>query len=190
MRHGKARERLWIRLTTTNEALVLIDSDALSRALLAQCLSGQGWRVLEADEGDAGFELVLKHQPAAVVCSLRLPKRNGFKVCRSIREEPQVSNTRIVLMSVSQFANDRDSAFAAGADDYLVKPIEPSDLLRVLDKSGENGSAAETAKRRRKNLRSVDLDSLLGGARLIPTPGPRPRWWRNTLGRLRIGNQF
>ena len=64
------------------KSLVLIDNDALSRALLSQCLAGQGWRVLEAENGDAGLELVQKHQPAAVVCALRTPKRNGFKVCR------------------------------------------------------------------------------------------------------------
>src|SRR4051812_38657475 len=103
--------------------VVVIDPDALSRALLGQCLSGLGWRVLEADDGEAGFQLVVQHQPAAVLCALRMPKRNGYKVCRSIRDEPQVSATRVILTSVSQYANDRESAFAAGADDYLVKPI-------------------------------------------------------------------
>ena len=100
------------------KTLVLIDPDALSRALLAQCLAGQSWRVLEADNGDAGFELALKHQPAAVLCALRTPKRNGFRLCRSVREEPSLTHTRVLLTSVSQFANDRDSAFTAGADDF------------------------------------------------------------------------
>ena len=154
------------------KALVLIDNDALSRALLSQCLSGQGWRVLEAEEGDAGFELVLKHKPAAVLCALRLPKRNGFKLCRAIRDEPQLSQTRVVLTSVSQFVNDRDSAFAAGADNYLVKPIAPADLLRALEKSGENGVISET-----ENLAETatpDGPTLIrfwGVRGSIPTPG-------------------
>jgi phosphoribosyl 1,2-cyclic phosphodiesterase/ActR/RegA family two-component response regulator len=154
--------------------LVLIDHDALTRALLSQCLSGQGWRVLEAENGDAGFELVLKHQPVAVVCALRTPKRNGFKLCRAIRDEPQISNTRVVLTSVSQFANDRESAFAAGADDYLVKPIEPSDLLRVLEKCDQPRVAAtkigaETPEE--KPPSGPTLIRFWGVRGSIPTPG-------------------
>ena len=61
------------------KTIVLIDSDALTRALLAQCLAGQGWRVLEAADGEAGLDLVFKHQPAAVICDIRIPKRNGFR---------------------------------------------------------------------------------------------------------------
>jgi phosphoribosyl 1,2-cyclic phosphodiesterase/ActR/RegA family two-component response regulator len=115
------------------KTLVLIDNDPLTRALLSQCLAGQGWRVLESENGEAGLELVAQHQPAAVVCDLRTPKRNGFKVCRVIREQPKLKSTRVVLTSVSRFANDRDSAFAAGADDYLVKPIVPAELLASLE---------------------------------------------------------
>ncbi|MGH8093393.1 MAG: response regulator [Chthoniobacterales bacterium] len=115
------------------KTLVLIDNDALSRALLAQCLTGLGWRVLEAEDGATGLEMVVEHQPAAVICDLRTPKRNGFKVCRTIREQPLLKSTRVILIGVSRFANDRDTAFAIGADNYLAKPIEPADLLTALD---------------------------------------------------------
>ncbi|MGI9087808.1 MAG: response regulator [Chthoniobacterales bacterium] len=152
--------------------IVLIDSDALSRALLSQCLSGQGWRVLEADNGDAGYDLVVQYQPAAVLCSLRTPKRNGFKVCRAIREEPELTKTRVILTSVSQFANDRDSAFAAGADDYLVKPIDPADLLRVLEKCDEAASAQDGAEPVKPKAPAGPTRIRFWGVRgSIPTPG-------------------
>ena len=153
------------------KALVLIDNDSLTRALLSQCLSGQGWRVLEADNGEAGLELVLKHQPAAVVCALRIPKRNGFNVCRAVRAEQQVTNTRIVLTSVGQFANDRDSAFAAGADDYLVKPIEPADLRRVLEKCDKAVVAADGKEPAEERPAGPTLIRFWGVRGSIPTPG-------------------
>ena len=115
------------------KTLVLIDNDALSRALLSQCLTGQGWRVLEAEDGETGMALVAKNRPGAVICDLRTPKRNGFKICRMIREQPQLKSTRVVLTGVSRFANDRDTAYASGADEYLVKPIVPAELLSALD---------------------------------------------------------
>ncbi len=88
------------------KSIVLIDSDPISRALLSHCLAGQGWRVLEADNGESGLDLVSKESPDAVLCDIRTPKRNGFKVCRLIREQPQLELTRVVLTSVSRFGND------------------------------------------------------------------------------------
>jgi len=151
--------------------VVLIDNDALTRALLSQCLEGHGWRVLEADNGDAGFELALKHQPAAVLCALRTPKRNGFNVCRAVRDEEQLGSTRVVLTSVSGFANDRESAFAAGADDYLVKPIEPAELLRVLAKCVDGATAVEPTEATEAAPAGPSLIRFWGVRGSIPSPG-------------------
>ncbi len=121
------------------KTLVLIDNDALSRTLISECLSGKDWRVLEAEDGQAGLDLVLKHRPTAVLCDLRTPKRNGYQVCRTIRDQASLKPTRIILTTVSRFANDRETAFATGADDYLVKPIIPADLLNTLAAVGDDG---------------------------------------------------
>lgn len=151
------------------KTMVLIDNDPLSRALLSQCLSGGGWRVLESETGDAGFDLVREHVPNAVLCDLRTPKGNGFKVCRRIREEPQLSSTRVVLTSVSRFANDRDTALAAGADDYLVKPIVPAELLATLARAGD--SAATPAPAPAQAPPGPVLLRFWGVRGSIPTPG-------------------
>ena len=77
------------------KTLVLIDNDALTRALLAQCLAGQGWRVLEAENGEAGLDLVAEtSSPLPCVCDLRTPKRNGFKVCRCDSRAAALSSRR------------------------------------------------------------------------------------------------
>ncbi len=150
------------------KTLVLIDNDALSRALLSQCLAGDGWRVLEADTGEAGLDLVAKHQPAAVLCDLRTPKGNGFKVCRKIREDAQLNSTRVLLTGVSRFANDRSTALAAGADDYLVKPVVPAELLAAVAKcQGATGPAPAPSQ-----LATGPVSIRFWGVRgSIPTPG-------------------
>ena len=63
---------------------------------------------------------------------------------------------RVILTTVSRFANDRETAFATGADDYLVKPIIPADLLKTLAAAGAERAerpppAAETSRRRRSD---------------------------------------
>lgn len=115
------------------KTLVLIDSDALTRALISECVAGRGWTVIEADNGESGMELVHAHKPMAVLCDIRTPRRNGFFVCRAIRESAALQTTRVILTSVSRFGNDRDTAMQVGAHEFLVKPVPPDDLLRALD---------------------------------------------------------
>lgn len=170
------------------KTMVLIDNDPLSRALLAQCLSGGGWRVIESDTGDAGFDLVQEHRPNAVLCDLRTPKGNGFKVCRRIREEAQLNGTRVVLTSVSRFANDRDTALAAGADDYLVKPIMPAELLAALAKSGDGIAQAAT----RPQITTGPVLLRFWGVRgSIPTPGRETAAFGGNTScvEMRVGNE-
>lgn len=154
------------------KTLVLIDSDALTRTLISECLTGKDWCVLEAEDGQAGLDLVLKHRPIAVICDLRTPKRNGFQVCRTIREQESLKPTRVILMTVSRFANDRETAFATGADDYLVKPIMPAELLKMIAAAGENGEAPVTEVPAAPMVASGPTLVRFWGVRgSIPSPG-------------------
>jgi phosphoribosyl 1,2-cyclic phosphodiesterase/ActR/RegA family two-component response regulator len=177
------------------KTLVLIESDALTRALVSQCLAGHNWRVLEAEDGQTGVDLVLSHKPAAVLCDLRTPKRNGFQVCRVIREHAALNPTRVILMTVSRFANDRETAFAAGADDYLLKPIVPADLLRTVEQSSGNGAtehAALTSPLPGAVAAGPTLIRFWGVRGSIPTPGPETSTYGGNTScvEVRVGKQI
>jgi phosphoribosyl 1,2-cyclic phosphodiesterase/ActR/RegA family two-component response regulator len=173
------------------KTLVLIDGDALTRALVSQCLLGHEWRVLEAEDGQAGLDLVLSHKPSAVLCDIRTPKRNGFQVCRLIREQVGLKSTGIILMTVSRFANDRQTAFAAGADDYLLKPIAPAELVRTVTKHGSNGEAAP-APPPSLEITGPTLIRFWGVRGSIPTPGPETSTYGGNTScvEVRVGNQI
>lgn len=173
------------------KTLVLIDDDALTRTLVSECLAGQDWRVIEAENGQDGLDLVLQHTPSAVVCDLRTPKRNGFQVCRLIREQPMLKQTRVILMTVSRFANDRETAFASGADDYLVKPIAPADLVRMLAKCGINGAVA-AAPQAKEAVTGPTLIRFWGVRGSIPTPGPETSGYGGNTScvEVRVGDQI
>lgn len=153
------------------KTVVIIDDDAPTRAILSRYLAGKGWRVVEADNGDTGLDLVLQNQPAAVLCDIRAPKQNGFTVCQSIREQGSLKRTRVILTTTGLFPNDRDLAFEAGADDYLCKPIESEKLLIAVEKAtpedspesgpGPNGVTATPTRVRFWGVRGS-----------LPVPGP------------------
>lgn len=174
------------------KTLVLIDSDALTRTLISECLTGTDWCVLEAEDGQAGLDLVLKHRPTAVVCDLRTPKRNGFQVCRTIRGQAALDPTRVILMTVSRFANDRETAFATGADDYLVKPIIPADLLKMLAAAGENGEAAAEKPAPLLVATGPTLVRFWGVRGSIPSPGKETSGYGGNTScvEVRVGDQI
>ncbi len=113
--------------------LVIIDDEPVIREMLVRHLEGQGWKVLQADSGTEGLELIATHRPAAVLCDLLMPGTTGFSVCRSIRaRRDQLGDVTIIVTTGSSFPADRQSALEAGADHFLVKPVSPAQIAQIL----------------------------------------------------------
>ena len=118
---------------------MVIDDDPLVVKLLVHALEENGWQVHGADSGEQGLRLIREQCPAVVVSDLLMPRVNGYQVCREVRAmEDLGSQPRIVVISSSNYASDREGAVAAGADDFLLKPVKPVELLRLLEE--ESGS--------------------------------------------------
>jgi phosphoribosyl 1,2-cyclic phosphodiesterase/ActR/RegA family two-component response regulator len=112
--------------------VLIIEDDAENRRVMTQLFTREGWKVLEAKDGDAGIELALRNRPELILCDLLMPKSNGFEVCRSIRE--QLQPTKIIVVSGRDYGVDRTSALEAGADEYLLKPISWELLSSTIDR--------------------------------------------------------
>ncbi|PYI83366.1 MAG: hypothetical protein DMF09_11995 [Verrucomicrobia bacterium] len=112
--------------------VLIIEDDAESRRALAGLFTREDWKVLQANDGDAGLELALRNRPELILCDLLMPKSNGFQVCRTIRE--QLQPTKIIVVSGRDYGVDRASALQAGADEYLLKPISWELLSNTIDR--------------------------------------------------------
>ena len=116
---------------------LVIDDDPIVLTLLARTLEDAGWDVLKADAGDTGVALAIEHRPELIVTDLLMPRFNGYQVCRAIRSaQTYFPQPRIIVVSSSNYATDRTNSIDAGADDFLLKPIKPVDLLHLLDIEG------------------------------------------------------
>ncbi len=156
------------------KTVLIIDDDHSLRNTLGKWLSANGWSVLEADDGEAGLNLARQHRPDVVLCDLLMPRCNGFQVCRSLRShKDSLSNTKIIVTTGSGYATDKINAFEAGADEYLVKPILPTELSRLMDRlmNGRTGESevTDTTLTRRREPPRVKFWGVRGS---IPTPGP------------------
>src|SRR5213079_2053045 len=112
--------------------VLIIEDDAENRRVLADLFTREDWKVLEANDGDAGLELALRDRPELILCDLLMPKSNGFQVCRAIRE--QLQPTKIIVVSGRDYPVDRTTALEAGADEYLLKPVTWEILKETIDR--------------------------------------------------------
>ena len=111
--------------------ILIVDDDDAGRYVKAHTLARQGYRVFEAALGQTAVDLVVKERPDLVLLDVRLPDGNGVDLCRQIKTMlPQVTVLQTSSALIS--AQDRTQALEAGADSYLIEPIEPDELVAVV----------------------------------------------------------
>ena len=154
--------------------VLLIDDDPSFRDALSDWLGDHGWRVLQAEDGEVGVKLALEHRPEVVLCDLLMPRCNGFQVCRFLRaHKDRFPFLKIIVTTGSAYATDRLNALEAGADEYMVKPVVPSELAAMLARiTGEKILTQNDADKsaEEKTLHPTRL-KFWGVRGSLPTPG-------------------
>ena len=112
--------------------IVIVEDEAKHRDLLAETLTSSGYEVQSAADGAAGLVLIRRTVPDAVVLDWMLPVLDGGALTRAIKEDPALSRVFVIIASARAQGLDRAAGIEIGADDYLVKPIEPKELLARL----------------------------------------------------------
>ncbi len=157
------------------KTILLIDDDEICRAPAAELLRRNHWHVLEAEDGECGLQLAVEHRPDVILCDLLMPRVNGYQVCRAVREHMELRHTKIIVVTGRDYAADRKSAEEAGADDYLVKPIEFSALkeaiTRVLPHSDNHHNRADAPAATRTASEGGAVLKFWGVRGSIPSPG-------------------
>ena len=155
---------------------LLIDEDRVMRSSVAGWLRQAGWNVVEAEEGATGLILALERKPALILCDLLAPRYNGFQLCRFLRTRPdKLPGTRIIVMASAGYGVDRETAFQAGADNCIVKPILQNDLLRLLRTLEQPAGDTQIATRQQERDTSPDL--LPAPPNLVPEGETLVRFW-------------
>ncbi len=108
--------------------IAAIDDDPVQLALLGALLSGTGFDLMTALEAAELWEILDRSSPAAVLLDLEMPDIDGLIMCRAIRAEPKWRQLPILVLATRTEASMVKAIFAAGADDYLVKPVDAVEL--------------------------------------------------------------
>jgi DNA-binding response OmpR family regulator len=106
--------------------VLVVDDDPPSVKMISFLLREEGYDVRSADNGMAALQLVDREVPDLVILDVMMPDLDGFEVCRRIRQKGEMP---IIFLSAKGETADRVAGLQLGADDYLAKPFEPSELL-------------------------------------------------------------
>jgi two-component system, OmpR family, phosphate regulon response regulator OmpR len=137
------------------ERILLIEDDPRLARMVADYLSGAGFRVAHAATGTSGIAMASRDNFDALVLDLMLPDIDGLEVCRQIRAKHR---TPILMLTARGDAMDRIIGLEMGADDYLPKPFEPRELLARLRAILRRAQTAPSATLRFGRL-EIDKDA-------------------------------
>lgn len=97
------------------------------------------FKVFVAYNGVEGLAMASKIRPDVVLLDIMLPHMSGYEICQKIRDNKNLSNVKIIMVTSKSQQADEDIGIDMGADDYIMKPFEPEELLHVINQVLKKG---------------------------------------------------
>jgi diguanylate cyclase (GGDEF)-like protein len=139
------------------ETILVVDDEPDIAQFVAVNLRSEGYVVLVAFDGEEALDRAEEVRPDLVLLDVMMPKVDGFEVAQRIRRNPRTASTSIVMLTAAALSSEKVLGFSSGADDYIVKPFDPIELLVRV----------KTTLRRARDLRSLSpLTGLPGNFRI------------------------
>jgi len=118
---------------SSHKKILIVDDDPQVQKFLTVMLSAKRYQTETASSGFEAGAKVVKFNPGLIVLDLFMPEMSGFEVCRQIKKDPETSHIKILALTGHDSKHNRDRIIEAGADGYMVKPVEKADLLRYVE---------------------------------------------------------
>jgi len=115
--------------------VLIADDEPSVRMLVQATIEADGYKVLEASDGDEAWVLIQEQRPSLVLLDVMMPGRTGLEILGSIKSDPDLVDTKVILLTASAQKSDIDAGLIAGADFYLTKPFSPRDLRSKVDEA-------------------------------------------------------
>jgi two-component system, OmpR family, alkaline phosphatase synthesis response regulator PhoP len=129
--------------------ILVVEDESDIRELLRYNLAQEGFTVEEAEDGAEAFDRITRRAPDLVVLDLMLPRMPGLELCQRLRSQPDTAQLPIIVLTAKGAEVDRVLGLEMGADDYIVKPFSPREvvarvkaLLRRVDAKSEQAMPA------------------------------------------------
>jgi DNA-binding NarL/FixJ family response regulator len=143
--------------------ILVVDDDTTLRTALTRYLEKRGYLVQDAASGLEAFKIFEKDPADLIVSDVLMPEMDGYEFCRRLRATRSGQLVPFIFLSSKSDVDDRVQGHSIGADDYLIKPFEPKELLAKIE--------AQLERSRRTHSEIVRLMQQSKG---VPAPAPTP----------------
>jgi two-component system alkaline phosphatase synthesis response regulator PhoP len=134
-----------------DKKILVIEDDPATSRLVDYALRHEGYQVLTAPNGLTGIRKVREEKPDLLILDVMLPGMDGFEICHRLRSDPATASLPILMLSAKAQEIDRNTGAKVGADEYLAKPADPSEIVSrvasLLTKKSCPAPAQEKVKR-------------------------------------------
>lgn len=117
--------------------VLIADDESSIRLLVHATIESDEYAVVEAADGAQAWALTKELKPSLVLLDVQMPGQSGLDVLRSIKADPGLAETRVILLTSKAQERDIEVGLIAGADFYLTKPFSPLDLLTRVEEALE-----------------------------------------------------
>ena len=116
------------------KTLLLIEDNEEVRENTAEILELSMYNVIKASDGKEGIEMAIEHKPDLIICDIMMPVLDGYGVLHALEKNEEIKNTPFIFLTAKTERSDFRKGMELGADDYISKPFDPTELLNSIDR--------------------------------------------------------
>lgn len=137
--------------------ILVIEDEKDVRLNIVEILASGGFDSINADNGWAGVELAKERSPDLIICDVKMPDFDGFKVLQALRQDPRTAMIPFIFLTAKADKADIRQGMNSGADDYLTKPFRRAELLETIEARLKRHSAQLAIQKKVEELQRINL---------------------------------
>jgi len=141
-------------------SILVVDDDQRNVRLVESILRTHGYTVLQAYDGDEALQIVQERPPDLLLLDVMMPKMSGFEVCRTLRARPETQLLPIIMVTALNALEDKVQGLELGADDFLTKPINRSELIAKVRSILRVKALQDEVEHQRRALEAANRELL------------------------------
>lgn len=116
----------------SEKRVLVVDDSIVIVKSLSFMLNKEAYQVFTASNGEEGVQKIRKHRPQVVFSDIMMPQMDGYELCQQVKQDPDLKNTYVILLTAKGEVSDREKGLAVGADQFLTKPFSPSKVSSLI----------------------------------------------------------